>query len=251
MKHFPFPASVCILLQLEDLATTITVTLTEVATNFCRAVEISRRVEGHARCRKLSVLACKPMEHLISPASIRVRGQFKHNATAEWDVAGKLSASRARRAIEIPVRVKSETGLRLKSVGAVRERAEAMQYALGPASVQVRCKLEDHPTASITFTEGPATARARNAVEIPRPVEGQASKWFRSVGAVGEGTERIKDTLGPASVRIRCHFENCTHGKIGRAASQCRAIEISLLIQNQTSPRRAAVGTAVNAYSDL
>src|ERR1700674_112338 len=117
---------------------------------------------------------------------------------------------------------------------------EAVEYLFSPASIRVRCQLEDNATSS-------SPAKLRGAIEISTSVEDQTVEGEHTPVAIDRG-EPMQDVLRPASVRVRCQLENHAAAvsvaltKI--AAVFCRAVKIPCLIEDQAGNKR---GCAVAA----
>src|ERR1700674_1753220 len=169
------------------------------ATESSSPVEITSLVKDQVGNGLATVLtASKMVQHLLSPASVRVRGQLENHATAIAAATG--IAARVRRAIQTPFRIEHQTALRIIAVAAVRDGAEAIECALRPASVLIRRQLENHATAVAAATG--IAARLRRAIQTPFRVEHQTALRTKAVAAIREGAEVIEHTLRPASLRV-------------------------------------------------
>ena len=144
MQHVLGPASVPLRGQLEDRALTVS------AAARGRAVEIAYLVKGQPGKRPQPVgaprLRAEAIESVLGPASVLVRGQLEDGAAVIVSAAGRS------RAVEVSRLVKDQASSRGRPVGAVRERAEAIQHALGPASVLARGQSEDGAAAVIAVS---------------------------------------------------------------------------------------------------
>ena len=104
-----------------------------------------------------------------------------------------------------------------------------MEDALGPASIPVWRQLEDRAAAVEAAAGASAPALLGGTVEISGGVEDQAGCRVSSVGL----SERMEDTLSPASICVRRELENRAQS-VG-ATDQRRAVEISGCVEDQAS----------------
>jgi hypothetical protein len=161
------------------------------------------------------------MKHVLGPASVLIRSQLEDGAVV-------VGATVPRRSIEISCLVKVQPRNRRSSVGAVRERAEAMQDVLAPATVLVRGQLED----GAGVLSAPGIGRA---VEVSCLVKDQPSRWIGPVCAVDPRAEAMQDVLAPATVLVRGQLEDVANAV--SAGPICSAVEVSCLVKDQPSIR--------------
>ncbi len=105
-----------------------------------------------------------------------------------------------------------------------------MQDCLVPSSVRIRAELEDGAAADIRVATQVATLDG-GAVQIPRSIENQASKWISSVLAAGKLVEHV---LCPASVRGRGQLEYravaVAPARLGGSVEVAFCVEISCTV---------------------
>src|ERR1700674_1199328 len=209
------------------------------ATESSSPVEITSLVKDQVGNGLATVLtASKMVQHLLSPASVRVRGQLENQATAVAVALAKIAAQ-LRRAIEIfSCLVEDQPG----TGGASVPPCECVAYFLFPASVRVRGQLENHATAIAAATG--IAARVRRAIQTPFRIEHQTALRIIAVAAVRDGAEAIECALRPASVLIRRQLENhatAVAAATGIAARLRRAIQTPFRVEHQTALRTKAV----------